>query len=158
HPCFSRGECLMLLPSLSKLARRLSRTSSSPRRAVRRKPVHASRLRLEALEDRTLPSVVNWVGGSGGWSNANNWLDATTQTHHTPTATDDAVINLDDVVVTHSTGSDKVRSLTSANAFVMSGGSLDLANASTLNGDFTFTGGTISGVGTLTVNGAFTWS
>jgi hypothetical protein len=148
----------MLLHSLSRLASRLSRSSSASRRAAKRKPARGGRLRLEALEDRTLPSVVNWVGGSGDWSNANNWLDATTQTHHTPTATDDAVINVDSVVVTHSSGSDKVRSLTSENSFVMSGGSLDLANASTLDSDFTFTNGTISGTGTLTVNGAFTWS
>src|SRR5262249_4292357 len=55
-------------------------------------------------------------------------------------------------------GSDRAHSLVSEDPFVLSGGSLDLAVASKLDGDFTFTNGTLSGAGTLTVNGALTWS
>ena len=36
----------------------------------------------EVLEDRILLSVVNWVGGSGDWDTAGNWLDSVTLTHH----------------------------------------------------------------------------
>jgi phage baseplate assembly protein gpV len=148
----------MPVHSLRRLVHRLFR----PTRPIRLSPPGRSagggKLRLEVLEDRTVPSTVNWVGGSGDWGNANNWLDVTTQTHHTPTASDDAVINVDGVTVTHSTGADKVHSLTSQDAFVMSGGSLDLNAASALENTFTFTGGTLSGRGTLTVDGAFTWS
>ena len=30
---------------------------------------------VESLEDRTLLSTVNWIGGSGDWSNPNNWVE-----------------------------------------------------------------------------------
>ena len=42
----------------------------------RRKP--AFQPRLEILERRTLPSTVNWIGGSGDWNDATHWLDAMT--------------------------------------------------------------------------------
>ena len=70
--------------------------------------------RLERLEDRLMPNAVNWIGGSGDWDTAGNWLDATTHTNHLPTASDDAVINVAGITVTHNAGnSDAVNTLTS---------------------------------------------
>ncbi|HSH15039.1 MAG TPA: hypothetical protein VLD18_03325, partial [Verrucomicrobiae bacterium] len=46
----------------------------------------------------------------------------------------------------------------SANPFTLSGGSLDLAAASSIAGPFNQTGGTLTGAGALTISGAFTWS
>jgi hypothetical protein len=110
------------------------------------------------MEDRIVPSTVMWVGGSGDWSNSANWLDTSNQTHHVPTATDDAVIDVAGITVTHSTGTDTVHRLTSEDAVVLSDGSLSLAAASTIDNSFTLSGGTLSGLGTLTVNGLLTWT
>src|SRR5271157_3866347 len=70
----------------------------------------------ESMEERTLLSTVNWVGsGTGGsWDVANNWLDATTNTHHVPTGSDNAVINLTSTgtVTLNSSDSDSANSLT----------------------------------------------
>src|SRR5262245_51724871 len=98
--------------SLHRLLKRASSLSRRGRRAERRPRAAWFRPRLEYLEDRTLPSTVNWVGGSGDWSVANNWTDASTLTHHVPTASDDAVINVANITVTHSTGTDQVQSVT----------------------------------------------
>jgi hypothetical protein len=35
-------------------------------------------LRLEQLEDRTVPYTVTWVGGNGDWDVASNWRLRTT--------------------------------------------------------------------------------
>jgi hypothetical protein len=149
----------MPLHSLRRLARRLFRPTRPIRLSTSGRNTRGAKPRLEVLEDRTVLSTVNWVGGSGDWSNASNWLDAVTQAHHVPTPTDDAVINMaGDITVTHSAGSDRVHSLVSQNAFVMSGGSLDLNADSALEGAFTFTNGILSGRGNLTVDSPFTWT
>jgi hypothetical protein len=83
--------------TLRRLLQQFSRPAQRPARACRA-------IRLEALEDRTVPSTVNWVGGSGDWGTASNWLDARTGTHHVPTASDDAIINVAGVTVTHARG------------------------------------------------------
>jgi hypothetical protein len=105
---------------------------------------------------------VNWVGGSGDWGTAENWLDIRTGTNHVPTAADDAVINVPGVTVTHSAGTDAVRSLLSRDPFVLSGGTLDLGAASTVNDSFTLSAPsgstTLRGAGDLTVTGSFTWT
>jgi hypothetical protein len=144
--------------SLRRLAHRLFRPTPPVRRPARPGTAGGRRPRLEALEDRTLPSTVNWIGGPGDWSNPNNWQDATTLGHHVPTAVDDAMIDVPGVTVTHSTGTDTVHSLVSQGPFVVSGGSLALTSTSTLNGTFTFSDGILSGLGNLTVNGALTWT
>jgi YD repeat-containing protein len=120
------------------------------RRQRKRSPEVRSRLALETLEDRILPSIVNWIGGSGDWSTASNWLDATTLTNHVPGAADDAVINVAGISVTHSSGSDTVNSLTMNDPFTLSGGTLALAAGGTdtvqeqSGNAFTLAGGTLS--------------
>jgi hypothetical protein len=62
---------------------RLFESRKSPNVSFRRIP------RVEALEDRTLPSVY-WIGGAGiagktaFWSNPVNWFDSTLGTNHIP--------------------------------------------------------------------------
>jgi hypothetical protein len=76
-------------------------------------------LALEPLEARTLLSTINWIStSSGDWDTAINW-DA----NRVPTSSDDVVINVPGVTITHALGvSDSVDSLTSQEALVLSGG------------------------------------
>jgi hypothetical protein len=136
----------MLVTGLTKLI------GSAAQPARRHRPVHQprpARFRpwAEALEDRWLPSTVNWVGGSGSWATASNWLDQTTMTHHVPTASDDAVINVTGITVTHGSGADSVRSLASLAAtgsFVLSGGSLNVSTTVQVNNTLNLAGGTLN--------------
>ncbi len=111
--------------------------------------------RFELLENRVLPSVVTWTGGSADWSVAADWTDQSNGTHHVPGATDNAVINTA-VTVTHSTGnSDTVGSLTIGAAGIASNFTLS-AGTLTVNGAFTLpaTGNVINqGTGTLSIAG-----
>src|SRR5437660_1584416 len=79
------------------------------------------RLGVEILEERVLLSVVNWINPAGGdWGTAGNWLDATTLINHVPGVNDDAVISVvPAVAVTHSTGTDAVKSLAMNDPFTL---------------------------------------
>src|SRR5262249_5285964 len=114
------------------------------------------RPRLQVLEDRTLPATVFWTNPAGGdWSAASNW-----STGILPGPSDDVVIGspISGATITHSTGSDAIRSLhIHDNAFRLSGGSLSLAAASDTDSDFNLTSNTLSG-GTLSLNGNFVTS
>src|SRR5712692_10167406 len=143
---------------LRRLLESFVRATRPARRRGRHQTRRDVRPRLEVLEDRTVPSTVIWIDGSGDWSNNTSWLDTTTQTHHTPTAADNAVIDVAGLTITHSTGSDTVHSLVSNDGFVLSGGTLSLTTASTIDNSFTMSAGTLSGAGNLTVNGLLTWT
>jgi hypothetical protein len=94
----------MLLPYLRRLMHRKLRPSSPGQRPPRRKAPASFRPWLEGLEDRTLPSTVNWIGAmgaSGNWNDASKWEDAMDMSHHVPGQSDDAVINVSGVTVTH---------------------------------------------------------
>jgi RHS repeat-associated protein len=82
-------------------------------------------LRIEQLEDRTVPSTVTWVGGSGDWGTAANWQD-NTGVHRLPGSGDDVTINVAGVTVTHSSGSDTIHSLTANDAISLTGGTLSV--------------------------------
>src|SRR5262249_19378104 len=113
------------------------------------------RPRLELLEARTLPSMVTWINPAGGdWDTGSNW-DA----NRVPNASDDAVLSLLGITVTHSTAaSDSVSSVTSQAAIAISAGTLSIANESAINAPFTLTGGTLAGTGNMTVNGLLSWT
>jgi len=86
-------------------------------------------------------ATVMWVGASGDWSVATNW-----NTGALPGPTDSAVIPSGPAItITHSTGSDSITSLTSAQAFVLSGGSVTVSGTVQINNTFTMSGGTLVG-------------
>src|SRR5580658_9047866 len=96
-------------------------------------------------------ATVTWVAGNGDWSVSANW-----STGALPGAGDDAVIPAGTAItVTHSTGADTISSLTSQQAFVLSGGSLTVSNTVQVNKTFTLSGGTLVGADVLQgTNGA----
>jgi hypothetical protein len=122
---------------------------SSLRRPLRRADRRAGtfRPRLEGLEDRTAPAVVNFVNSAGGdWSVPGNW-----STGALPTANDDVVIDLTGISVTHNSGTDTIKSLSLSDPLSLAGGSLALGGpsfgspaVSTLNQPLTVTGGALS--------------
>src|SRR5262245_17969702 len=69
--------------------------SHRPRKPVPRRPGRNSfRPVLEGLENRFLPSTVNWIhAGDGDFNDPNNWKDAVSGTNHVPTAADDANVS-----------------------------------------------------------------
>jgi hypothetical protein len=112
-------------------------------------------LRLEALEDRCLPSTVTWTNASGGdWDTPANW-----STGALPTPADDVVISSSGITVTHNqTNFDAVHSLTCNAVLSIGGGTLSLATASTDSNALNLSGGTLTGTGNLTVSGLLTWT
>src|SRR5712692_8174390 len=137
---------MMFFSSLRQLVNRLSpRPSKWGRSRVQRGKRGRFRPNLEALEDRAVPSTVNWIGGSGNWNDASHWLDADTMTNHVPTAGDDAAINLAAITVTHDTGSHAVHSLAASNGtFELSDGTLTVATTLQGNSAFTLGRGTLA--------------
>jgi hypothetical protein len=69
------------------------------------------------------------------------------------------VINLPrNVTITHSTGSDSIRSLSGSDALGLSGGSLSISSNSVYRGPVTLAGATLTGTGNLELDGLFTWN
>jgi RHS repeat-associated protein len=108
---------------------------------------------LEVLEDRLVLSV-SWINPSGGdWDTASNWSD-----DRVPTATDDAVVNLAGITITHATGAkDSVQSLMCMATLDLSAGSMDLLASSTLSMLTVTTGASLS-LGSATIQGLTTIS
>jgi hypothetical protein len=117
-----------------------------------------TRLRLEWLEDRTAPAVVNWSGGTGGlgtnWNDPTNWVG-----NSLPGSLDDAVIGTSFSGITITATSDvSVHSVRSSAAIQVNGGIFSLGAAASvidagftvLGGSFRLSGTTLNGVGTLT--------
>jgi hypothetical protein len=98
--------------------------------------------RLESLEIRGLLAKVNWPGGGDrtSCSNAANWRNNTL-----PGPTDDVVINAaPGVTVTHDSGADTVKSLTSLRSFTLSGGTLTVDKTVEVDSTFMLSGGTLA--------------
>src|SRR5262249_2403255 len=93
-------ETRMFFPSLRQLVQRMQIALRRDRPSKARRGRKLFRPRLEVLEDRTVPNAVSWINGSGSWSDASHWLDATTGTNHVPGTLDDAVIDVSGVTVT----------------------------------------------------------
>jgi hypothetical protein len=110
---------------------------------------------LEALEDRCLPSAVFWTNSAGGsWSTPSNW-----STGALPGPNDDVFIEVGgSAVITHSSGNDSIRSLTSSNALTVSGGTLNLNTTSYIFNTLLLSGGTLTGRGDLGIVGLFSWT
>jgi hypothetical protein len=107
------------------------------RRAGRRRTVRF-RAALTRLEDRTLMTTNRWTG-TGDWSNVADW-----SLHHVPTSTENVFIS-NGSTVTHSTGSDTIKSLLSGSTatVVLSGGTITDPNTFDVPGTFELQGGTL---------------
>ena len=98
--------------------------------------------RFEQCEPRILLSTVSWDGQGGdfNWHNALNWTDDTL-----PGATNDVVIDVpENVTVTHSSGSTAIKSLLSAEALALTGGTLSVLETVRVDNSFTINGGTLA--------------
>ena len=119
------------------------KNGDSRRRIRRPELVRAALFVAGALERRVLLTANVWNNPNGGdWDTASNW-----SLGHVPLATEDAVIpNLTGTayVVTHSSNTaDSVNSLTSAEPFTLSAGSLNVATTVEVDNTFTLSGGTL---------------
>ncbi len=133
------------------MSRRSPRTSSPARCRVLR-PL------LSRLEDRTLLATVTWINLAGGdWDTPSNW-----SSDAVPGPSDDAVIAVPGIIVTHSSSaSDAVDRLSipvSGVTLNLSNGSLSLSAVTDIAGNLTMSGGTLGTMGTLTVSGAMDWT
>ena len=111
------------------------------------------RPRIEWMEPRTLLSAVTWTGGGGdnNWDTAANW-----NTDSVPGSGDDVSIDVAANVVHSDAVTDSINSLTSMEPLTISGGTLSIAAASTIDNTLSLTGGTLTGTGDLTVSGLVT--
>ncbi len=117
---------MFLFSQIHQVLKSAARRRSPFRAGVRRHSGKGFRYRplAEVLEPRLLLTTVNWIGGSGDWSDTANWSDGAT--NRLPGLGDDVVIDVAGVTVTHSTGTDTVQSLNVNDAFKLSGGVLDV--------------------------------
>ncbi len=153
------------------MRRKFSRSSqtslAAANRSMRRRANRRSGFRpaLGQLEDRTLLATMNWINPAGGdWDTASNWVNsANPSDQHVPTASDNAVIDLSNITVTHDNGNDTVSSVTSQDPVALNGGTLTIDSASTINSSLTVaynsqtpSGATLGVNGPLAVNGLFT--
>jgi hypothetical protein len=98
------------------------------------------------LNRRAQAATVSWIGGSGDWDSTANWSSAPAL----PGPDDDVVIEqAGDITVTHSSGAHSVKSILSQEAFVLSGGSVTVANTIQVNNGFILAGGTLVGATVL---------
>ncbi len=93
--------------------------------------------------------LVTWESGvSGNWDDPANWdIDPVTAGPQPgiPGPTDDVVIDVAEVVtVTHQSGTTLINSLTSTEAFSLTGGSLEVATTVQVSNTFTLNGGTLN--------------
>ena len=111
---------------------------------------------LAICPDPVAAATVSWnVDGSGFWDVAGNW-----STGSVPQAGDDVVIDRPSatITVTHRSGTSTIKSLTCSETFVLSNGTLTIADSSTVSGPFTLSGGSLRGSGVVTVNGPMSWT
>ncbi len=150
-------DCFPAGPSLSSKRSQSSRKRSSLGRSAQ---LRRRLLMTERLEDRTLLAVVTWVGDGSdlNWNNPANW-----STGVLPGADDDVEIAdiAPDIAIFHSSGATSIKSLTSHEALVISGGTLEIAAASSISDTLNLgnsSSAILTGTGEITVDGLFTWT
>jgi hypothetical protein len=96
-------------------------------------------------------ATVTWTGPSGDWNTAANW-----STGALPGPNDNVVIGSGPAItVTHSSGTHAVQSITSQQAFTLSGGVLAVSATAQINNAFVLSGGTLAAATVLrATNGA----
>jgi RHS repeat-associated protein len=103
-------------------------------------------LYVEPLEEIVLLSAVTWINAAGGdWDTAANWQDSN-GVQRLPGAADDVIINVPGgVAITHALNqTDTVASLSLADPFTLSSGTLTINGALSSTSTLTLTGGTLS--------------
>ncbi len=111
---------------------------------------------FEPLEARQLFASIAWDGGGDGTTlnQAANWAGDVL-----PGASDDAVVNVaGSPTLSMSSGTFGVNSLTCAETFNLSGGTITIAAASAFSGPLSMVAGAITGAGDLNISGTFAWS
>lgn len=110
----------------------------------------------EPLEPRVLLAVINWDGGGDGQTLTDplNWDGDVL-----PGPGDDAVIDIPATpTIQHAAGAFAVNSLTVAEDFSFTGGSVDVGAPSSFSGSVTLAGGTFQGAGNLTFTSTLSWT
>src|SRR5437867_2392317 len=104
-----------------------------------------TRLRMEHLENRLLLTAISWDGGGDGssWGVGANWSGPTGHDNTVPGPNDDVTIDVGgNPTITVSSETAVAKSLTCAEALVVSGGSLTVgSNGASLDGTTTVSGG-----------------
>ncbi|MBL8821320.1 MAG: hypothetical protein JNJ77_01940, partial [Planctomycetia bacterium] len=130
---------------------------------------------LEILEDRNLPAIITWIGGSGNWNTATNWNTGTIPANGDDVIIPDLGAIGEDLTITYSSGSVSLNSISTAEKLQVSGSTLTTniisgtgtltisSGTATINGtssisNVSLSGGTLTGSGTLTVQGALNWT
>jgi autotransporter-associated beta strand protein len=133
---------------LTRLAERVKRTSARDRRRGARPP-RPFRPRLEALEDRAVPTIVTWGGNAlfnGNWTNGANWIGG-----HAPNPGDELVFPNGGGRLTTSTNNfapgTNFHSITfTGGGYVLNGNSILLGSVSATNA-----GGVMNSAGSNTI-------
>jgi len=96
--------------------------------------------RLETLETRENPAIIQWTNPFGGdWNNPANW-----DLGRLPAAQDDVIIDVPGAVtITHSSGNTTVQSIQSQEALVLNGGVLDVNGPMHVAGGISFSSATL---------------
>ena len=139
----------MRLPLLHTLTDQISRRGA---RSTRRRPYFE--LVVQQLEDRTVPTTFTWQGATGDlWTDGTKWDQGIA-----PTTASDVVINNGTTPSYNTTVEIKTLMLTAASGLNISGGTLTIDAASTLNGAVTLSAGTLAANGTETLAGITSWT
>jgi hypothetical protein len=104
---------------------------------------------------------VMWVGGASGfWDVAANWFDATSNTSHVPTASDNVTIDSTGLAITVRTGTPHVHGLEVAagSTLEITGGTLSLDEESMIDGNLVVSGGKLVLGADLHVGGDTLWT
>jgi hypothetical protein len=99
---------------------------------------------------QVLPAnTILWTGGSGDWNTATNW-----NTGAVPSTNDDVAVGFGpNITVTQSSGANTVNSLINEQVFVLSGGTLTVANGVRADNLLFLSGGTLRNTTVVATNG-----
>jgi hypothetical protein len=109
---------------------------------------------VQQLEDRTVPTTFTWQGNNGDlWTDGTKWDQGTA-----PTTGSDVVINNSTTPNYNTTVEINTLALSAASGLNISGGTLTIDAASTLNGSVALSAGSLAANGTASLAGTTTWT
>jgi hypothetical protein len=131
---------------------KLARLQKQPSRS--KKARGRIQLRLETLEDRTVPTTFTWQGATGdSWTDGTKWDQQTA-----PTMGSDVIINNGTTPTYNTTVEINTLTLSATSGLSLTGGTLTTDAASTLNGTVTLSGATLAAKGAETLAGTTSWT